>query len=79
MYNKNLSFKLNLKLIYLKFLNIIIGNFRNLFHIRPNYYQTRLDICSQCQDKKNIFCGICGCIIKSKISVKNEKCPNSKW
>lgn len=67
-----------------KIFNILLGTFRNIFKIRPKYYDARLKICDECEHKKKIkgfgeYCDVCGCIIKSKISVKSEKCYLNKW
>lgn len=64
--------------------NILLGTLRNIFKIRPNYYQKRYDICKQCEYKKYArgfgeYCDVCGCIIKSKISVESEQCYIDKW
>jgi hypothetical protein len=41
----------------------------------------RMKHCQQCPEilyltKKEPICGICGCPLKSKCSVKDERCPN---
>jgi len=60
---------------------IFIGTFNNIFKIRNKMYYTRLDVCSECEETifKKKVCGICGCIIKSKITVTDEQCPLGKW
>lgn len=46
-------------------------------------YQERMKICSSCKDKINIFgeetCSLCGCPLKSKNRVKDEKCLKGLW
>lgn len=43
----------------------------------------RLDICSSCTKTiclgKEKICSQCGCPIKSKVRVKEEKCNLNKW
>ena len=63
-----------------KIYNILLGSYRNIFKIRPNFFKNRYDICKDCELKKRVkgfgeYCDECGCIIKSKISVKSEQCP----
>lgn len=72
------------KQMVIKLRNILIGNFKNIFKIRPEYYKERYKICDKCDHKKRVkgfgeYCDVCGCIIKSKISVKSEKCYLNKW
>lgn len=66
-----------------KIRNIIIGTFRNIFNIEKDYAQRRYEICKQCEfiDSSILgeYCSKCGCLIKSKIKVKNEKCLMKKW
>ena len=64
--------------------NILLGTFRNVFRIRPNYYKRRYSICKRCEYIKKAkgfgeYCDICGCIVKSKVSVKSETCYLGKW
>lgn len=76
-------FQVNGKNIFRKLLNIIIGTFKNIFKIKTNYESVRYEICKQCSDKDSSilgeYCSKCGCLIKSKIKVKNEKCLMGKW
>ncbi len=41
----------------------------------------RLSVCLQCDrmDKKNNRCLECGCFLKYKITLVDEKCPLGKW
>lgn len=46
--------------------------------------QRRLDICMKCNDKiyltkKECICKYCGCPIKTKTLVDDEKCLIGKW
>lgn len=70
--------------IILKLWNILIGNLKNIFHIYPDYARQRYPICMSCNQKLYIplvgfICKKCGCIINSKITVKDEKCKLNKW
>lgn len=74
----------NLQIKLVKLWHILEGTFRNIFRLYPNYSYKRLRICNSCKNKEYIplfgyCCNQCGCIIKSKICVKNEKCPADKW
>lgn len=67
-----------------KLISIILGTFYNVFNKKKNISSPRLEICNKCQDKKYIFgigyiCKHCGCILKSKTTILNEKCPINKW
>lgn len=67
-----------------KIINIITGTVNNLMNIMPSYGEDRLEICRKC-DKLKVGvmfgerCGKCGCILKSKVTVESEKCPDGKW
>lgn len=70
--------------LVVKLWHIIEGNFKNLFKLYPSFSIPRLKVCNKCIDKIYIplfgyTCNQCGCIIKSKICVKDEKCPAGKW
>ena len=54
--------------------------------------QKRLDICNQCEYKRNDFklfnvtlfkrepqCKVCKCFIQAKTSFEFSKCPKGKW
>lgn len=54
----------------------------------PNMEQSelaarRIQICNECENKKEvpvIHCGLCGCLLKSKIYSPNiGACPKDKW
>lgn len=67
----------------LKLKNIIIGNWRNIRGYQSDEQKRRLDICKTCEHNvkymKTRICDQCGCILKSKASVENEKCVLNKW
>ena len=66
-----------------KILLIVKGNFN---YIKSNFSynsKKRLIICNKCEKSELIsnikVCGICGCIIKAKVTISSEKCPLNKW
>ena len=68
---------------FLKIKNIIIGNWRNLIGFQSDETKRRRQICKSC-DKNVKFmntrvCSLCGCVIKAKTTVENEKCYLNKW
>lgn len=65
-----------------KMVNIVKGTINNLLNRFDNESSRRLNICLQCENLGHIkgfgyYCKNCGCIIKSKITVKDEIC--NKW
>lgn len=66
-----------------KMVNILVGTFRNIFKVKTKYEDERREICKDCQFKETFagieYCGKCGCVIESKIKVKQEKCVIGKW
>ena len=42
-------------------------------------YDTRLEICSNCNDKCGKTCCICGCYLSKKAKWSSEVCPKNKW
>lgn len=72
-----------IKNLFQKIKNIIIGNWRNLSGYQSDFQKQRLKICKKCPYNIKYMgtrvCSICGCIIKSKASVENEKCYINKW
>jgi hypothetical protein len=39
----------------------------------------RMRICEACPEKKGMFCGLCGCVLKAKTASPEETCPALKW
>lgn len=67
-----------------KIKHILLGTYYNLFHKKQEVAYPRLKICAQCEHNKVLFrfgnyCNICGCLLKSKTTVLDEKCPMNKW
>ena len=69
--------------LFLKIRNIIVGNWRNLTGYTSDEQIRRLDICKTCEHNIKFggtrICELCGCIIKSKVSIESEKCLMNKW
>lgn len=70
--------------LLMKIKHIIIGTYNNIFNKNSTISNPRLQICIKCKDKKYIFkigyiCKHCGCVLKSKTTVQDEKCPVGKW
>lgn len=67
-----------------KIKHIIKGTYNNIFNKEQELSRSRLIKCYLCKDKKYLFglgfiCKHCGCVLKSKTTVKDEKCPAGKW
>ena len=46
--------------------------------------KTRMDVCRKCPHRKRIMgivdvCAMCGCFLKAKTRVLEEKCPIRLW
>ena len=44
--------------------------------------QERMAACANCENLKGFLilrCGLCGCVLKGKTLLLNEKCPAGKW
>lgn len=70
--------------LLMKIKHIIIGTFNNIFKRNKEIANSRLSVCKRCKEKKYIFkigyiCKQCGCILKSKTTIKDEECPLAKW
>ena len=68
----------------MKIKHIIVGTYNNIFNKEQELSKSRLTKCYLCKDKKYIYqlgfiCKHCGCILKSKTTVKDAKCPVGKW
>jgi len=36
-------------------------------------------ICKDCELRKGLVCGECGCVISAKVQLEEEECPVGKW
>ena len=58
--------------------SIIKGNFYRFHNVNNDLYIKRYSKCKNCQHKENTpigeVCGLCGCPLKSKLRVPDEKC-----
>lgn len=42
----------------------------------------RTEICRRCEHLKGVLllrCAVCGCLIKTKVTVAASSCPKGKW
>lgn len=39
----------------------------------------RKGICLECEKRRYLACGECGCIISAKVLIEEEECPIGKW
>ena len=66
-----------------KIFNIIRGWFYRFTNKNNYLFKTRFDICNTCDKKIKIlgddYCSMCGCALRAKCRVKDEKCLNGKW
>lgn len=71
------------KNLFNKLKNIIIGNYRNLINYQSDETKRRRQICKTCESNIKFagtrICSECGCIIKAKTTIENEKCLKNKW
>lgn len=70
--------------LFRKLKNIVIGTWRNVTRKSSKLAERRMAICEICEHKKHLtkavtYCDLCGCVIKSKSLVKDEKCSLNKW
>ena len=69
--------------LFLKIRNIIVGNWRNITGYSSDEMKKRLKICKSCEHNIKFagqqICELCGCILKAKASIENEKCLMNKW
>lgn len=67
-----------------KFKHILLGTYYNLLNKKQDIAYPRLMICSKCKYNKisigfGNYCNLCGCILKSKTTIGEERCPAGKW
>lgn len=66
-----------------KIKNIILGNWRSLTGYTSKFQVKRLKICKNCECNVKFMgkriCNQCGCFIKAKTSIEDEKCLLNKW
>mgnify|MGYP003347718041 CR=1 FL=1 len=41
--------------------------------------QQRLQICSSCEHRAGMRCGICKCVLAAKVKYDAEHCPVGRW
>lgn len=49
--------------------------------VSKSMYKERVEACEACEHRKNIKCGLCGCIIAAKARMETSDCPDrpSRW
>ena len=73
-----------MKKLFIKLKHIFLGNLYNLIGINYKLMNSRLEICSKCNEKANLtknveICSECGCILKAKARIEEESCYLGKW
>lgn len=62
---------------------VIKGNWRNLIGYETKESKRRYEICKTCEHNIRFsgvrLCELCGCPLKSKTKVEEEKCLINKW
>lgn len=64
-------------------LSIVKGNWFRFLDKNPLLYARRYKHCNFCEFKADSpigeICDLCGCPLKSKLRVKDEKCELNRW
>ncbi len=50
-----------------------------LKNVPTKVYNSRMELCNNCEKLSNGECSECGCIVKLKAAWGSEKCPIGKW
>ncbi len=50
-----------------------------LKNVPTKVYNSRMELCNDCEKLSNGECSECGCIVKLKAAWGSEKCPIGKW
>lgn len=71
---------------YLSGLTGIVQYELHFSFVTKEVFDKRLDSCKNCcyirsfnPELKKTRCGICGCSLKKKMSLKNRHCPKNRW
>lgn len=59
--------------------HIILGFLYKIMNKNILIRDKRMEICNKCNNKDEIFCNVCGCLLDAKTRVYKEKCPLNKW
>lgn len=67
-----------------KLINIIKGWSYRLLNKNEQLAKKRIAICNKCHSRTHIdiigdICDECGCVLKAKARVEDEKCELNKW
>lgn len=68
----------------IKVWRIVKSFYYRLFNKNAILREKRLPICNKCEYKLDVtnsesICTQCGCIIKNKVLIKEERCVVNKW
>lgn len=67
----------------IKIKHIILGWWYRITGSNYDLYKSRMETCRSCEYRKLLFgdeiCSVCGCFLKAKTRVENEKCLKGKW
>lgn len=74
---------MSIKSIVKGFASLVLRETGNLSLEVEQMAEKRLEVCATCPERTKQFgasqCKICGCILKAKTLVPDEKCPIHKW
>lgn len=64
-------------------IRIIKGHWYNYKDKNNKLYKIRYKHCNYCKEKEDSrigeLCGLCGCPLKSKLRIREEKCELNRW
>ncbi len=63
----------------IRFLKALIKYIFTGSQVDQREYNMRLTICSNCKDRCEKKCCICGCYLSKKAQWSTESCPKNKW
>lgn len=62
-----------------KLQSIVLGWFYYLTNRNNDLARKRLLICTHCELRKGLVCGVCFCGLQAKTRLPDEQCPVGKW
>jgi hypothetical protein len=82
-YKRMEEFKLQTKEDYMPSISWAVGGavkaLKSLAYKPTEQSEQRLAICHSCPEWNGKSCKVCGCYVKLKVRVPEEKCPHGKW